>query len=140
MTDQESIARFIMLRSQGLSFNRIAVDLQISKPTLIKWSRQYKLEINNFRATETEALAERIFGERDKRWESLGRQLQKIEAEIDRRDLEEIPASRLHGIANQLRAEIRAETAPQNQHLPLAERTTAIPEAESNIWTSKWEG
>ena len=53
MTDQETIARFIFLRSQGWSFNRIAVEINISKPTLIKWSRQNKFAIQNLRATET---------------------------------------------------------------------------------------
>jgi hypothetical protein len=61
MNDQETIARFIFLRSQGWSFNRIAVELQLSKPTLIKWGRQHQFEIANLRATETEALAERVF-------------------------------------------------------------------------------
>ena len=70
MTDQETIARFIFLRSQGWSFNRITVELNISKPTLIKWSRQYQFDINNLRATETEALAERVFAPsiRNARW------------------------------------------------------------------------
>ncbi len=40
MTDAENVARFIMLRSQGWSFTRIATELNVSKPTLIKWSRQ----------------------------------------------------------------------------------------------------
>ena len=55
MTDQETIARFIFLRSQGMSFNDITVQLGVSKPTLIKWSRQHQFEIQNLRATETEA-------------------------------------------------------------------------------------
>jgi transposase len=40
MTDQETIARFIFLRSQGWSYDRITPELGVSKPTLIKWSRQ----------------------------------------------------------------------------------------------------
>src|SRR5690349_18647079 len=38
MSDPETIARFILLRSQGCSFNQIADELKVSKPTLIKWS------------------------------------------------------------------------------------------------------
>src|SRR5215831_14864526 len=110
MTDQEAIARFILLRSQRWSFNRIAVELQVSKPTLIKWSRQHQFQIANLRATETEALAERIFRQRHESWEYLARQLKRLEEEIDKRELEEVPASRLHAIAAALRAEIRQET------------------------------
>ena len=106
MTDQETIARFIFLRSQGWSFNRIQVELGVSKPTLIKWSRQHQFEIGNLRATETEQLAEVVFGQRHERWRTLAGQLKKIESEIEKRALDEIPASRLHGIAAALRAEI----------------------------------
>ena len=67
MNDQETIARFIILRTQGWSFNRITVELSIAKPTLIKWSRQFQFEIRNLRATETEALAERVLGQRHQR-------------------------------------------------------------------------
>jgi orotate phosphoribosyltransferase-like protein len=109
MTDQETINRFIFLRSQGWSFNRIQTELNVSKPTLMKWSRQHRVEIANLRATETEALVEAVFGPRHERWRRLATQLKALEEEIARRDLEEIPASRLHAIAAQLRAEIRAE-------------------------------
>ena len=123
MNDQETIARFIVMRAEGWSFNRIAVALQLSKPTLIKWSRQHQFEIFNLRATDTEALAKRVFRQRHERWEVLASQLKKLEAEIEKRDLEEIPASRLHAIAAALRAEIRQETgtvrfAETCKHIP----------------------
>jgi hypothetical protein len=135
MTDPETIARFIMLRSQGWSFNRLAVELQISKPTLIKWSRQHQFEIANLRATETEALAERVFRQRHERWEVLARQLRRLEEEIEKRDLEEIPAARLHAIAAQLRAEINREMG----HVHFAETTSHIPNEEFIIGRQEWE-
>jgi transposase len=139
MTDQETINRFIFLRSQGWSFNRIQVELKASKPTLIKWSRQYQIEINNLRATETEALTEAVFGARHERWRKLAAQLQKLEEEIEKRDLDEIPSSRLHGIAAQLRAEIRAETARPPAPFQFGERSDAIPDSERGFYTSKWD-
>ena len=137
MNDQETIARFIILRSQGWSFNRITVELSISKPTLIKWSRQFQFEIRNLRATETEALAERVFGQRHQRWEALAAQLKKIEEEIVKRDLEEIPASRLHGIAAQLRAEINRETGPVA--IDFSETGKNIPLEEFVIAEHTWK-
>lgn len=136
MTDQETIARFVLLRSQGWSFNRITEQLGVSKPTLIKWSRQYQFEIQNLRHTETEALAERVFGQRHQRWESLARQLKRVEDEIEQRDLEEIPASRLHGIAAQLRAEIKREIG----NLQFSETTRHIPEEEYIVCKHEWQG
>ena len=135
MNDQETIARFIFLRSQGWSFNRIAVELQLSKPTLIKWGRQHQFEIANLRATETEALAERVFRQRHERWEFLARQLKNVEAEIDKRDLDDTPVARLHGIAAALRAEINRETGPVH----FAEGTKTIPTEEFIYGRQEWE-
>ncbi len=136
MTDTESIARFILLRSQGWSFNRIAVELDVSKPTLIKWSRQHQFAIANLRATETEAMAERVFGARQQRWEKLAAQLKKLEEEIDRRDLEEIPASQLHGIAARLRAEIQRLIGD----VRFSETSSQIPMEEYVIAKHEWRG
>ena len=135
MTDQETIARFIFLRSQGWSFNRIQIELNVSKPTLIKWGRQHQFEIANLRATETEALAERVFRQRHERWEVLARQLKKLEDEIEKRDLEEIPASRLHAIAAALRAEIKREMG----HVHFSEGTKTIPTEEFVYDRHEWE-
>jgi len=129
------MARFIFLRAQGWSFNRIAVELQISKPTLIKWSRQHQFEIANLRATETEALAERVFRQRHERWEVLGRQLKRLEDEIEKRDLDEIPAARLHGIAAALRAEINRETG----RVHCSETTQQIPSEDCVSARHEWE-
>jgi transposase len=136
MTDQETIARFIFLRAQGWSYNRITVELNVSKPTLIKWSRQYQFEINNLRATETEALVERVFRQRHERWEVLARQLKRLEEEIEKRDLEEIPASRLHGIAAALRAEINREIGV----VRFSETNGKIPSSEYVIAQHDWAG
>ncbi len=136
MNDDQTIKRFILLRSQGWSFNQIAAELNISKPTLIKWSRQHQFEISNLRATETEAMAERIFGARQQRWEKLAAQLRKVEEEIERRDLEEIPASRLHGIAARLRAEIRSTVG----EVHFSETNSEIPSEEFVIAKHEWPG
>ena len=138
MTDKENIERFILMRSQGWSFNRIQVELKISKPTLIKWSREHKMEIQNRRSMETEALAERIFGQRHQRWEVMARQLKKLEEEIEKRDLEEIPASRLHGIAAALRAEINRELENVGP-VRFAENRDNIPQEDILAIHHQWE-
>ena len=136
MNDVETQQRIIFLRSQGMSFNKIAVELNVSKPTLIKWSRQFQFEIANLRATETEALAERIFRQRHERWEALARQLKRLEEEIESRDLEEIPASRLHSIAASLRAEINREMGT----VQFAETGKRIPSEEFVPYQHDWPG
>ncbi len=121
MKDQETVARFICLRAQGWTFDRIAAELKVSKPTLIGWSRQHQFEIQNLRAIETEALAEKCFASRQQRWEQLARDLRRVEDELAKRDLSDIPTARLLTLAARLRAEagreaggIRFSTAVRN--------------------------
>jgi len=44
MNDVETHQKFISLRAQGISFQRIAEELKVSKPTLISWSRKFQSE------------------------------------------------------------------------------------------------
>jgi hypothetical protein len=107
--DQETIARFIQLRAQGLSYDRISAELNVSKPTLIQWSRQHQFTIQNLRVIETEALAEKCFTGRQQRWEQIGRDLRRVEAELAKRDLADVPTSRLLTLAARLRREAACE-------------------------------
>ena len=50
--------RFVQLRCESWSFARIAEELNVSKPTLIKWSRKLQYDIQNQRAIHLEALRE----------------------------------------------------------------------------------
>lgn len=112
MQDTEIQKRFVLLRSQGLSFNRIAEQLKVSKPTLIQWSRLYQFEIQNLRALETEALAEQCFATQRERWEQIARDLGRVEAELATRDFKDVPTARLLTLAARLRTEISRQTAP----------------------------
>ena len=109
MKDEETVARFIHLRAQGWSFARISVELKVSKPTLIDWSRKYQFEIQNLRAIETEALAENLLASRQQRWEQLTKHLRQVEAELAKRNFETVPTGRLIMLAHRLRAEVARE-------------------------------
>jgi transcriptional regulator with XRE-family HTH domain len=56
MKDQSVKEEFLKLRAKGWSFNRIAKQLGVSKPTLLAWSRDFALEIRNQKALEHENL------------------------------------------------------------------------------------
>ncbi len=65
MKSQNEKMKFVELRAKGLSFDKIAQELQISKPTLIKWSEELKKEITNCKYFEFESiLAEFSLGKR----------------------------------------------------------------------------
>ncbi len=86
MRDQETKNRFIELRAQGYSFQRISEELQVSKPTLIDWSKEFQLEVKNARAIEMEALQEKCLALKEHQIRLFGEILQKVKVELDKRD------------------------------------------------------
>lgn len=95
MKDQETKTKFVELRAQGWSFDRIAQELKTSKQTLINWSRDLQTEIANLKAIEIEALQERFYMRKAQRIELFGNKLQAIKEELDKRNLSELPTKEL---------------------------------------------
>jgi hypothetical protein len=118
MKDHETVQRFIQLRAEGYSFARIASELNVSKTTLINWSRVNQFEIANLRAIETEALAEKCFASRQQRWERIAQDLQRIEQELAGRNLDNVPTASLMHLASKLRAEAAREMRPLRFSVP----------------------
>lgn len=135
MQDTEVQKRFVLLRSQGLSFARIAEELRVSKPTLIQWSRTHQFEIQNLRAVETEALAEQCFASQRERWEQIGRDLRRVETELAKRDLGDVPTARLLTLAARLRWEASREAAP----VRLSAAVREIPQDERFDCVLDWQ-
>ena len=54
MKDLQTKEKFIELRARGLSFNKIAEEIEVSKPTLLKWSSEFSEEIANRRFLASE--------------------------------------------------------------------------------------
>lgn len=95
MKDQKTKTQFIELRAQGLSFNNIAKRLNVSKPTLIKWSKEFEYEISNAKAIELETLYDKYYMVKEKRITLFGEFLERIREELESRDLSDIPTERL---------------------------------------------
>jgi hypothetical protein len=112
MTDLETQQRFILLRSEGWSFARIAAELKVSKPTLINWSRKFQYQIQNLRAIALEELQEQWLASRTDRIAALGQRLRKIEDELQKRDLSSVSTSSLYSLANSLRHQLHREIGP----------------------------
>ena len=110
MHDEKIVQRFIELRAQGQPFARIATELNVSKPTLIAWSRKHQFQIQNLKAVELEALASRWLASVTDRVNALGQQLGKIEAEIATRDVKDLTTAQLYTLARSLRRQIEQAT------------------------------
>jgi transposase len=95
MSDTEKKQQFIELRAKGSSYSVISKAIEVSKPTLIKWSDELEYEIANYRSMETEALREQFLATKRHRVTILGKQLKAIEKELEERDLSDISTYKL---------------------------------------------
>lgn len=134
MKDVETQQRFVTLRAQGWSFERIAVDLSVSKGTLINWSRKFQFEIANQRAIALETLQEQLVATREVRARAFAEQLRRVEAELAKRDLSELSTGRLFHLAGSLRRDILRETGSIRFTTPVND----IPEGEYHEQVQDW--
>ncbi len=109
MKDIKVKERFIELRAEGLSFDRIAQELDASKPTLMKWAKEFENEISELMFIEFESLFERYKMLRVERVRRYGEQLELIREALKERDLKDVPATKLLDMALVLEDRIEGE-------------------------------
>ncbi len=136
MKDQETVQKFIGLRAQGWTYARLMAELNVSKPTLIDWSRKHQFHIQNLRAIELEALADKWLSPLTDRVDALGGQLQKVEAELATRQAKDLSTVQLYTLARQLRRQIHEATGPVRFTSPVAD----IPDDEYHDQVQDWQG
>ena len=112
MIETEVKNQFVELRAQGLSFASISKKLNISKPTLIAWSRDLKEDIANMRQIELEALREKHCMGVERRTELFSKQLHAIEGELSKRDLSTVSTERLMDLLMKFGKELATSDAP----------------------------
>ena len=59
MKTVEEKEKFILLRGQGLSFDKISQDLGISKNTLLKWEADNRLAVREAKSLEVQSLIDK---------------------------------------------------------------------------------
>ena len=108
---EELKAQFIELRAKGLSYQKIAKRLKVSKSTLANWSAELEGEIASLRAMELEALYERYYLTKEARIKLLGDQLKAIQAELKTRKLDRVSTEKL------LEMELKMLQTIQEEHV-----------------------
>ena len=83
--------KFILLRSDGLSFDKIAKELKVSKVTLIQWSKLFEDDIKELHFLSMVEIKKQYSNTVAKRYETLLQQLDKIDNAILEADLLETP-------------------------------------------------
>ena len=109
MKDNQVQSRFIELRAQGWSYARIARELDVSKQTLINWSKRHSMEISNLIAIDLEELQERHQLTRAMRIQLLGQELKRLTDELAKRDLSTVPTEKLFDQVLKYLGQARAE-------------------------------
>jgi transposase len=121
MHDLDTQKRFVILRSKGQSYDRIAAELNVSRQTLINWSRKFRFEIQNLKAIEMESLQQSVLTSGEAHVRALGAQLQQVEQELQKRNLSDLTTAGLLSLVSRLRREIRAETGSLQFSVPVSE-------------------
>lgn len=113
--------RFIGMRTKGISFDSISRELGVSKTTLIKWSKKLHLEIHNLRAIEYSTLLESCKLAKQHRIKGLAKIITKIEKEIEKRELGDVPIEKL--VDMQIKLLNRVDGELSNEDISIMEET-----------------
>lgn len=93
---------FISLRADGLSFDKIATKLKTSKPTLIQWSKLFEDEIKDLQFEAFIQVKEAYSWNTKKKYETLLKQLDKIDDGIIKADLSQTSIKDLFTVKNNI--------------------------------------
>ncbi|MGB3750256.1 MAG: hypothetical protein WA945_01675 [Arcobacteraceae bacterium] len=93
---------FIILRADGISFDKIAKQLKTSKPTLIQWSKLFESEIKDLQFSSYIEIKESYKWNKKEKYKTLLKQLNKIDDGINGADLKETSIKDLFTIKNNI--------------------------------------
>ncbi|MGA7076570.1 MAG: hypothetical protein WBZ42_08530 [Halobacteriota archaeon] len=108
MKDIETKHRFVELRAQGKSLRTASDELGIGMQTAVRWERELKEQIENLKSMEFDALLERHRLTLQAQIERYGVELTRLNEEIVKRDLAEVPTPKLYDIMIELHARVDA--------------------------------
>jgi len=105
----ETKEQFIELRAKGHSYDSIAKKLGKAKQTLIDWGKELQDEVANLRALELDSLYEKYYLYKEARLKAYGELLNKIRAELVKRDLSDIATDKLLDLYLKYESQVREE-------------------------------
>ena len=106
MNDKQT--RFLSLRANGLSYDAISQELKISKPTLIQWSKLFEAEIKDLQFESFLMIKETHAWSTKTKYETMLKQLNKIDDAILNADLTSSNIKDLFTIKNSLLFQLEA--------------------------------
>jgi ATP/maltotriose-dependent transcriptional regulator MalT len=110
----EEKERFVFLRAQGLSFDKIAEEMDISKPTLIKWHGEMNEQVKKQQYFVMENILNQYQLMRRNRFEKYSRLLnsvfQELENKVEQQELSELSVPELLKLAEKLETRLSKDT------------------------------
>ena len=111
----EQQARFIELRGKGMSFQKIAEEIGVSKPTLIKWNGELLDQVKEAQSMEFEGLVEQYGLFRKERFEiyckALNSALKEFQERAETGELKKVPTDKLLNMVEQLEKRLERDTS-----------------------------
>lgn len=111
----EQQAKFIELRGKGMSFQKIADEIGVSKPTLIKWNGDLFEEVKEAQYMEFEGLVEQYGLFRKERFEiyckALNSALKEFQERAETGELKKVPTDKLLNMVEQLEKRLERDTS-----------------------------
>ena len=80
---------FIIMRANGITFDKMAEELKTTKATLIKWSKKFQSEIDDIKFESMVKLKEQFEYSNQKKYAQLLEQQQKVNEAILKLDLQD---------------------------------------------------
>jgi len=113
----EQQARFIELRGKGMSFQKIADEIGVSKPTLIKWNGELLEQVKEAQYMELENLVEHYGLFRKERFEvyckALNSALKEFQERAENGELKNVPTDKLLNLVEQLEKRVERDTSKE---------------------------
>lgn len=95
---QKTKEKFIALRAEGVSYDRIREQLGVSKQTLINWGKQLSTQIAVLRDSRLDELCEEYLLAKERRISLFAEQLLRLRDELGDRDVSELSVKELFAL------------------------------------------
>lgn len=102
MSDEIKTQKFIELRATGLSLAKISKEIDVSKPTLIKWSKEFQKEIHNLTSIHLEDFKSHLAADRHSRIQRLLELSSRIDEELRSKSLSDLSVDKLFELSSRV--------------------------------------
>lgn len=127
---KEEQEKFIELRARGLSFEKIATEIGVSKTTLIKWQVEFSTVISNLEYYELQQLLELHKLHRRANLEDTATLLESVNKAVKDRDLNKESLKDLLSLKRELIESLEKQKEACSLHTGIFEDVRIDPESE----------